>query len=490
MLSASGVSKAFGGVRALQAVDFDVAPGEIHAIVGENGAGKSTFIKILGGAIVPDTGAVRLDGRSLPLGDAPAVRRSGISSVHQELTLVPGLSIADNIFLGRERRGLLLARRRMRDAAETHLAELGLAVHPHTPVDALSIAQQQLVEIARALADEARVVILDEPTATLAVRDIERLFAILARLCSQGIAIVYVSHRLDEVFRLADRITVLRDGRVVSTTRRGELTKAAVIEQMVGRALSEEFPPRHPMPGETVLAIERLSAPPRFTDASLEVREGEIVGLAGLVGAGRTSVGLAAVGALPSSGGVRLRGQPVSFHSPSGAIRAGMAYVTEDRKAHGLFPLLGTGANITITFLRMFARYGLLSPFAERRAAGSAAREYGVRASGLEQPAATLSGGNQQKLLLARYLLKPRSVIILDEPTRGVDVGARAEIYRLVNQLTEQGLGVLMISSDLNEVLGMSDRIVVMREGRTTGELARADATPERVMALATGTAG
>ena len=482
------MSKAFGGVAALRGVDFDVQPGEIHALVGENGAGKSTLIKILTGAVVSDAGEITLDGRPLPPGNPPATRGRGISCVYQELALVPALSVTDNILLGREGR-LLLDRRQRRQATAGALSELGLAIDPDMPVEALSVAHQQLVEIARALAGEARVLILDEPTASLADREIDRLFAILERLRARGMGIVYISHRLEEIFRLADRITILRDGSVVAHAKRGELTKGHLIRHMVGRDLSEEFPARHPSPGAPVLEIDRLAAPPRFQEATLGVRAGEIVGLAGLVGAGRTSVALAAIGALRSSGVIRLRGREVRFPSPSAAIRAGMAYVTEDRKAHGLFPLLDTGANITITFLRAFARAGLLSRPRERLAAEAAASDYNVRASGLAQPAATLSGGNQQKLLLARCLLRPRSVIILDEPTRGVDVGARGEIYRIVNRLTEEGLGVLMISSDLTEILGMSDRVVVMRAGRTTGELSRADATAERVMALAAGAA-
>jgi ribose transport system ATP-binding protein len=489
VLSATGVSKAFGGVRALSGVDFDVRPGEFHAVTGENGSGKSTLIRILSGATVPDAGEVRLAGQPLPHGDPRAVRRLGVSCVHQELTLVPALSVADNIFLGREPGRPFLDRARMRAASAELLAGLGLAVPPETEVGSLSVAQQQLVEIARALADVARVVILDEPTASLAERDIDRLLAILAALCARGIAVIYISHRLDEVLRMADRITVLRDGRVVSTTGRGELTKGALISRMVGRELADEFPERNVRPGETVLELEHLSSPPRFSDATLGVRAGEIVGLAGLVGSGRTSVGLAAIGALRASGVVRLRGARVTFHDPAAAIRAGLAYVTEDRKAHGLFPLLDTGANITLTFLRAFARAGLLSGRRERLAAMAAVHDFDVRASGLEQPAATLSGGNQQKLLLARHLLKPRAAIILDEPTRGVDVGARAEIYRIVHRLTEQGLGVLMISSDLNEILGLSDRIVVMHDGRTVGGLNRREATAERVLALAMGTA-
>ncbi len=402
---------------------------------------------------------------------------------------MPALSVADNIFLGREHGRLLLRRPSMNRLVEARLADLGVAVAPGTLVQDLSVAHQQLVEIARALVDEARVLILDEPTASLAAPEVERLFAVLRRLAAQGLGIVYISHRLDEIFRIADRITVLRDGKVVATSGREALSQEVLIRQMVGRDLSEEFPVRTGNPGAPLLEIDGLASPPRFSQATLAVREGEIVGLAGLVGAGRTSVGLAVAGALRSSGTIRLHGAAVRFRSPHEAIEAGVAYVTEDRKARGLFPLMDTGANITITFLRGFAKRGWLSLADETRAAGRAAAEYDVRARGLGQPAATLSGGNQQKLLLARYLLERRSLIILDEPTRGVDVGARAEIYRIVSRLTEQGLGVLMISSDLNEVLGMSDRIIVMRDGRTAGALTRAEASAERVMALATGAA-
>jgi len=489
VLTAAGVSKSFAGVRALSGVDFEVNAGEIHALVGENGAGKSTLIKILSGALVPDAGTVRLGLEPLPCGDPPATRRLGISCVHQEFTLVAGLSVADNIFLGRERGRVRLRRREMNRAVDAHLADLGVSIPAETLVQDLSVAQQQLVEIARALADDARVLILDEPTASLAGPEIDRLFEVLQRLSGQGLGIIYISHRLEEIFRIATRITVLRDGRVVSTSRRQDVTRAELITRMVGRDLSEEYPERTVIPGDTVLELEHLSSPPRFADASLSVRMGEIVGLAGLVGAGRTSTGLAVIGALRASGTLRVRGEAIAFSSPSAAIRAGLAYVTEDRKGRGLFPLMDTGANITVAFLRAFAHGGWLSAAEEQLAADSAARDYDVRATGLDQPAATLSGGNQQKLLLARYLLKPRSLIILDEPTRGVDVGARAEIYRIVNRLTEQGLGILMISSDLNEILGMSDRIVVMRDGRTVGELVRSQASAERVMAMATGMA-
>lgn len=496
LVTATSLAKAYAGVQVLHGVDFDVRAGEIHALVGENGAGKSTLIKILSGAVLPDSGQVVLDGAPLPFGDPLAVRRRGLSVVYQEFTLVRELSVAENVFLGRERAGTFLRflhRAEMNRAAQLVLDELGIRVAATTIVRGLSVAHQQMVEIARALVSDAKVLILDEPSATLSKVEVERLFAVLRRLRDRGLGIIYISHRLEELFALADRVTVLRDGRKVASTPAAGLERAELIRWMVGRDVSEEFPER-PARSDLarrdavapVLEVRGLAAPPRISDVSFAVRAGEIVGLAGLVGAGRTSTGLALVGALAARGEVRLNGQRVHFTSPADAIDRGLVYVTEDRKAQGLFPLMGVDANITIACLAMFARGGVLSLARERAAAASAAREYDVRSATLTQRVATLSGGNQQKVLLARYLLKRPALVVLDEPTRGVDVGARAEIYRLMNRLTGEGLAIVMISSDLPEVLGMSDRVVVMREGRTTGDLTRAEATPERVMALAT----
>ena len=485
LLTASGLTKAYGGARALDDVDFAVVAGEIHALVGENGAGKSTLIKLLGGAVMPDAGRVALEGRPLPLGDPLAVRRRGVSIVYQEFTLVPELTVAENVWLGRERGRPFLVRGEMNRSVQALLDELGVRVAASSPVRGLSVAQQQMVEIARALAIDARVLILDEPSATLSAVETERLFAVLRRLRARGIGIIYISHRLEEIFALADRVTVLRDGRHVTTVDASRLERAQLIRWMVGRDVSEEFPERAAAAGATVLELRGLERAPRFHDVSFTVREGEIVGLAGLVGAGRTSTALAIAGALAARGTMRLDGRPVRFGSPRQAIAHGIGYVTEDRKARGIFPAMGTDANITMTFLREYAPGGLLRVGRERAAAARAARDFDVRAQRLAQPASTLSGGNQQKMLLARYLLKPRRLLILDEPTRGVDVGARAEIYALMNRLTAGGLAVLMISSELPEVLGMADRVVVLREGRTTGELTRAEATAERVMALA-----
>jgi ABC-type sugar transport system ATPase subunit len=486
-LSASGLTKSYGGVRVLDAVNFDVAAGEVHALVGENGAGKSTLIKILGGAVRPDAGNVRLDGTRLPQGDPRRVRQLGVSVVYQEFALVPSMSVADNLRLGQERGPWLRASDQM-DRIGRNLRDLGVEVDPSRPVQELSVAHQQLVEIARALLTDARAVILDEPTAALSGPEIDRLLAVVRQLRAGGLAVLYVSHRLDEVFALADRITVLRDGRRVATVLAAEVDRRQVIRWMVGRDVSEEFPARQPRPGQTRLAVTHLSAPPRFYDVSLAVREGEIVGLAGLVGAGRTSAALAIVGALPATdGAITIDGHPTTCRSPSDALERGVAYITEDRQARGLFPWMSTGANLTIAHLPSMTRAGCLSPVRERAAASAAIQRFGIRAAGVTQPAGTLSGGNQQKVLLGRFLLPPCRILILDEPTRGVDVGARAEIYALMNRLTDDGLAILMISSDLTELVGMSDRIVVLRDGRTAGELPRSEASPEAVMSLATG---
>lgn len=485
-LSARGLTKQYGGTVVLRGVDLDVASGEIRALVGENGAGKSTLIKILSGAVTADRGEVRIDDERLPSGRPLAIRERGLSVVYQEFTLVPDLTVAENVFLGRELGRPLLGRAAMRTRAQSLLDELGVSVDAREPVRSLSVAHQQMVEIARALVTEARVLILDEPSAALSSHEVDTLSTVLARLRARGLAIVYVSHRLEEIFQICDSVTVLRDGRHIRTAPVAAFTRESLIRDMVGRDVSEEFPARTPAVGDLALSVRGLSAPPRFADVSLDVRRGEIVGVAGLVGSGRTSAALAMIGAIGARGRVMVGGRAVAFRSPAEAVAGGLAYVTEDRKARGIFSMLGVGDNITIAHLGLFSRAGVIGAGRERAAAAAAARDFDIRMAGLEQPAGTLSGGNQQKALVARYLVRPPQVLILDEPTRGVDVGARTEIYRVMNRLTRDGLGILMISSDLPEVLGMSDRVVVMCEGRTAGVLSRADATPERVMALAT----
>lgn len=486
LLTASGLSKSYGGVRVLDAVDFDLERGEVHALVGENGAGKSTLIRILGGAVRADAGTVELAGVRLPAGDPLTVRRRGVSLVYQEFALVPELSVTDNLFLGRERARPWLRRSEMARETQAVLDELGTGIAAGALVRTLSVAEQQIVEIARALIGDAKVLVLDEPTASLAGREVDRLLTVLRGLRDRGLGLIYVSHRFEEVFAIANRVTVLRDGRRVASADASGLDRKQLIRWMVGRDVSEEFPARAVPRGPELLKVTSLSSRPRFRDVSFSVHQGEIVGLAGLVGAGRTSIGLALAGALPAQGEIQLHGKAVRFKSPAEAIERGVSYLTEDRKGRGILPLMAAESNLTLATLPAYRRMGLLSPGRERAAAAIAARDFDVRVARLTQPAATLSGGNQQKLLIARYLLTRPALVILDEPTRGVDVGARADIYRLMNRLTAQGLAILMISSDLPELLGMSDRVVVMRDGRVTGELSRPAATPESVMALAT----
>jgi ribose transport system ATP-binding protein len=486
LLTAARLSKSFPGVRALADVDFELRTGEVHALVGENGAGKSTFVKVLGGGVVPDEGEVLLDGAPLPFGDPLAVRRRRIDIIYQEFTLVPQLTAAENIFLGRERGRVLLRKAEMRRDAQALLGRLGAAVDAGAHVASLGVAQQQMVEIARALAGNPRVLVLDEPTAALSDRETARLFEILRDLRRSGLGIIYISHRLSEIFAIADRVTVLRDGRRVATAAVETLDRAQLIRWMVGRDLADEFPPRSTAAARDVLLeVRHLEAAPYFRDVSLTVRRGEIVGLAGLVGAGRTSVALALYGAIRSAGDIRLAGAPYRPTRPRDATNAGVAYVTEDRAGAGIFPFLSACANVTVTELSRFAKFGFVVSAREANAAGAAAASVGFR-GGLGQRAGALSGGNQQKLLIARDLVEPPKLLILDEPTRGIDVGAKREIYDVMNRLTEEGMGILMISSELPEILGMSDRIVVMREGRTTGELSRNEASAEAVMHLAT----
>jgi ABC-type sugar transport system ATPase subunit len=442
---------------------------------------------VLGGGVVPDAGEVRLDGEALPLGRPVESRRRGLSIIYQELTLAPDLDAAENVFLGRERGTFWLRRGEMRREARALLDRLGAHLDLAAPARTLTVAQQQMVEIARALLERSKVLVLDEPTATLTNAEVERLKAVLRELRGQGLGILYISHRLEEIFDLADRVTVLRDGRRVETARVAGLDRSTLIRWMVGRDVSEEFPPRDGHPGDPVLEVRGLSAPPFFEGVSFDVRRGEIVGLSGLVGAGRTSVALALFGALPATGEVRLEGRAARFRTPREAIDAGLVYVTEDRKGRGLFPLLGAGVNITIAHLAALSRLGVVSRSRDTAAAARAARDFDLRSAGLAQAAGTLSGGNQQKLLLARFLLERCRLLIVDEPTRGIDIGAKAEIYRLLDRLTGEGLAVLMISSELPEILGLSDRVIVIHEGRTRGELPRAEATQERIMDLATG---
>jgi len=490
MLVGRGLAKSYGGVTVLRDVDLTVQAGEIRALLGENGAGKSTLIKILTGAIVPDRGQLELGGDRLPFGDPLLLRGAGISVVYQEFTLVPDLTVAENVFLGREPGRVLVDRSSMQRTTERVFADLGITIDVRAPVRGLSVAHQQLVEIARAMVFEAKMMIFDEPTASLPAPDTQRFLAVVRRLRDRGLGILYTSHRLEEVFSIADSLTVLRDGELVASRSMKGVVRSDVIRWMVGREVSEEFPIRQPHAGEVVFEARQFSRLPRVRDVSVTVRRGEIVALAGLMGAGRTATALGFIGALhpvhKRGGQLLLNGAPAKFESPTTALAEGVAYVTEDRKSRGIFPLMTAEANITIAHLRRFARRRWLSRRLERSAADQVARDCRVRASSLAQPVATLSGGNQQKTLLARFLLQPPRLLIVDEPTRGVDVGARAEIYAVLDRLSREGMAILLISSDLTEVLGLADRIVVMRRGQTVLEMSRDEATAERVMSAAT----
>ncbi|MEC4020092.1 sugar ABC transporter ATP-binding protein [Streptomyces sp. H27-D2] len=481
-----GVRKVFPGVVALDSVDFDLRSGEVHVLLGENGAGKSTLIKMLSGANRPDAGRILVDGVEVRIHGAQDAERLGIATIHQEFNLVPDLTVAENIFLGRQpRRFGLIDRKRMNADAAGLLARVGVRVSPQTLVRELGIARLQMVEIAKALSLNARVLIMDEPTAVLTSEEVDKLFGIARRLRADGVGIVFITHHLEEIAALGDRVTVLRDGRSVTqvpaTTGEDELVRL-----MVGRSIEQQYPRERPEAGAPLLKVEGLTRKGHFADIGFEVRAGEVVGLAGLVGAGRTEVARAVFGADPyDSGSVEVLGARLPRHDVSAALRAGIGLVPEDRKGQGLLLDATVQENLGLVTLRRATRAGLVDLAGQRRDAVRISERLGVRMAGLGQHVRTLSGGNQQKVVIGKWLLAETKVLILDEPTRGIDVGAKVEIYQLVNALTASGHAVLMISSDLPEVLGMSDRVLVMAQGRIAGELSAERATQDAVMALA-----
>ena len=496
LLEMRSISKRFPGVLALDRVSFDLYAGEIHALVGENGAGKSTLMNVLGGVYPHGTydGEIVVDGEVRHFSGVHASEDAGIAVVHQELSLVPEFSIAENIFLGREPRSLVLIQSEaMYSRAQRLLDDLQLRLEPHTPVGYLGIGQQHLVEIAKALAREAHILVLDEPTAALTETETEVLFAILERMRKGGAGIVYISHKLGEVFRLADRITVLRDGHTVSTDPASALDTGRVIARMVGREVSDIFPAPHRTPQDIVfearnVTVEDPNVPGKLLvdDASFAVRRGEVLGIAGLVGAGRSDLMMAIFGAHPGrkSGQFFAGGKPVAIGSPSEAIAAGAGFVTEDRKRYGLLLDHPIVTNLTLAALKRLA-----GPDEETAVSERYAKELRIKAPTVFTIVGTLSGGNQQKVVLAKWLLTNPKVLFLDEPTRGIDVGAKQEIYAQIDRLASEGLAIVLVSSELPEVLGLADRILVLHEGRITGEFARSEATPEKVMAAATGAA-
>lgn len=479
----------FPAVRALDGVSLAFEAGEVHGIIGENGAGKSTLMRILAGLQLPTSGEIWSDGRRVRFRDVGEALAAGIAMIHQELNLVDPLSVAENVFLGREpRRAGILDRARMNADTAEYLRKVGAPFGPEVEVGTLSIAGKQLVEIAKALSYEASVIIMDEPTAVLSEHEAQNLFSLIEALKEKGVAVIYISHRLAEVERICDRISVLRDGSLVQRLRRGEADPAELANAMVGRPLGDMFPPRAPIaPADPVLRVSGLSEGHQVRIFGFEVRPGEIVGLAGLIGSGRTEVAEAIVGARPRLGGtIEVEGRAANPRNPREAARVGIAYVSEDRKGAGLVLDMSVIQNTTLANLGAYAR-PILSRAAERQAAEAWKEKLDIRAGDLEAPVLFLSGGNQQKVAIAKWLeLTPR-VLILDEPTRGVDVGAKREIYRLVHDLAEQGMAFLVISSELPELIGLCHRILVMRQGRLVGEVSAEQASEESVMQIAAG---
>jgi len=489
LVAAHGIRKQFGGIRALDDVSLEVRPAEIHALVGENGAGKSTLVKILTGAETPDAGAVSMLGEPVgPLSPEKA-RELGIGAVYQEPSLVPYLTVLENMFLGRELRYApgVLERRAMRRQARQALDRVGIPVGLGREVSGLSVAERQLVEIARALVLEARVLIFDEPSAILSGPELERVFGVIQELKATGLGILYISHRLAEIFRLADRATVLKDGRVVATRDVEGLTTDELIRLMVGRDIGER--PRRKAPGDrVVLAARELELRPDVEPVSFELRAGEVLGVAGLVGSSRSRLASVLGGIRPARSGTLLRnGLPVRIRRPRDAVRAGIVVIPEDRKREGLILDHTVRANVGLASLPEISRFGIVSVAEERRLAVETVRRFGVRPPRTDLPARNLSGGNQQKVAVGKWLVRRPApeVVVLDEPTRGVDVGAKFEIYRLIDELVEAGAGVLLISSELPEVIAMSDRILVMSSGEIVGELQPEEFGEERILRLA-----
>jgi ribose transport system ATP-binding protein len=493
VLEMRGITKRFHGVPALQNVNLTIYPGEVHALMGENGAGKSTLMKILAGAYIADEGEIRINSQPIRITDPGVARQAGINLIYQELNVAPNLTVAENMFMGNElRRGQLLDREGMRHKAGQMLHTLGASFTPDDVVSSLSIAEQQQVEIARALKDNSRILVMDEPTAALSDRETEHLFDVIRKLRSDGIAIIYISHRMEEVYALANRVSVLRDGQYIGSLTRNEISPERLVQMMVGRPMQDFYEhQRQTNVGDVVLEVRNISDGRKVQPTNLILRAGEIVGLSGLVGAGRTELSRLIFGADPKvSGEVFLNGKKLEIHSPGDAIAAGIGYVPEDRKDQGLFLEMTSGKNIILNMLKQDSRAGVINWRSLGRIARDAVEDFNIRLANLEIRAMDLSGGNQQKLLLARWLaIKPR-VLLLDEPTRGVDIGAKSEIYRIVSDLAKQGVAILMVSSELAEIVGLSDRVLVMREGQLVGELGGTtgiDITQENIMAYATG---
>ena len=497
ILEMKDISKTFPGVKALTNVSLTVYPGEIHALMGENGAGKSTLMKILSGAYQADPGGeIRINGQPVTIDGPLTARQHGISIIYQELSLAPNLTVAENMLLGREHKsGPMVDRRSMEKACQAVLERLGVHFKATTTVSTLSMAERQLVEIARALIANSRILVMDEPTTSLSSRETEAMFALIRQLRAEGLAIIYISHRMAEIYELAERVSVLRDGSYVGTLVGDEISAERLVQMMVGRDLSSFYKKdhdAHQSRGPVMFAVRNVGDGVRVHDCSFELHEGEVLGIAGLVGAGRTELARLIYGADPrTSGEIFLEGKRLTIHKPEDAIASGVVYLTEDRKNLGLFLDLTVRENINISILNRDSRPGgVLNMKAARQRAAAAIRALGIRVAGDIVPVGSLSGGNQQKVLLSRLLETKPKVLILDEPTRGVDIGAKSEIYRLIDSLARNGVGVIVISSELPEIVGICDRVLVMREGRLEGEVGGAGHPPvtqENIITIATG---
>ncbi|MDZ7908556.1 MAG: sugar ABC transporter ATP-binding protein [Gemmobacter sp.] len=487
VLELRDVRKSFGPIEILHGIDFALHAGEVHALIGENGAGKSTVMKILGGYLEPTSGGVLLDGKPAQYHSGAAAEAQGVVVIHQEFNLAPDLTVADNIWLGREMGGLFLDHKAMRAGAQALLDQLDCPVSPDARIRDLAVSDRQMVEIAKALGRKARVLIMDEPSAVLTHREVEVLFRMIDKLRAAGVALLYTSHRLEEISHLADRITVLRDGAVVRRALRGELTEDGMATAMVGRDLNDIFPPRRADFGPVVLEVEDFAVPPLVQGISLSLRRGEVLGISGLVGAGRTELAEGLVGLRPHDGQIRRNGVPVSIRNLSDAAHHRIAYLTEDRKERGLLLAKTLRENLTLSTL---ARFGgaLISRPAEEAALTQAISDFDIRAPSRDMAVGNLSGGNQQKLLLAKTMLPEPEIVIIDEPTRGIDIGTKSQIYHFIDRLAREGLSVIVISSDMPEILGLSDRVLVMRQGRVAGVLDGAAISETAVVRLVMGT--
>jgi len=489
VLSLRNLVKRYPGVLALDHVSLDFRKGEVHALLGENGAGKSTLVKVVGGAIEPDSGEIRVNGREFTRMNPHLARSQGIEVIHQEFNLVPPLSVAENIFLGDRVGGRRLVDFKvMRERTVALFQQFNIAIDPDKPVRELSPAQQRLVEIAKAVSKNVRILIMDEPSAPLSVSEVEHMFEIIQRLKQNGVTVIYISHRLEEVFRISDRVSVMRDGRYVATRPTADTNRKELISLMVGRELTEQYPAGTGAPSDVALEIRHLSGN-GVRDISFYVRKGEILGLSGLVGAGRTELAMVIFGAAPAEGGeIWVDGKRVTINSPADAIRHGIGLLPEDRKGQGLFLEMGVKWNICFPIVRRISRRGLVDTKAEQEIAAKYKARLDIRTPSLEQRVKNLSGGNQQKVVLAKALAAQSDILIFDEPTKGIDVGTKQEIYKLMRELADNGIAIIMISSDMQELLGMSDRIVVLCEGAFAGEVHREQFSQNYILDLASGT--